>query len=124
MVMLMNDTVWKSEQAQNKNYKNKSKEQVIQELMWSESWNSMSFRLTLIGSDAAVRAFNQLMETARAQGGEATTSPEQLIELLANLLLEIRRSAGNDQTDLENLDMLRPFITDLKNLPHDDRTNR
>lgn len=113
MVMFMNDTVWASEQARNRSYKNKTKEQVVQNLMLSEDWISTSFRLTLIGSDATVRAFNQLMDAARAQGEQPAANPEQLVELLANLLLEIRRSAGNDQTDIRNWDMLRPFITDV-----------
>lgn len=113
MVMFMNDIVWKNEQTRNKNYKNKTKEQVVQDLMWSENWIATSFRFTLIGSDAAVLAFNQLMDTARSQGGAPAMNPAQLVELFANLLLEIRRSAGNEQTGLENWDMLKPFITDL-----------
>lgn len=113
MIMFMNDTAWASEQARNKAYKNKTKEAVIQGLMWSEDWILNSFRLTLIGSDASVRAFNRLMDTARSQEGQSVTDPKQLVELVANLLLEIRRSAGNERTGLENWDMLRPFITDL-----------
>lgn len=113
MVMFMNDIVWKNEQTRNKSYKSKTKEQVVQGLMWSENWIATSFRFTLIGSDAAVLAFNQLMDTARSQGGAPAMNPAQLVELFANLLLEIRRSAGNEQTDLENWDMLRPFVTNL-----------
>lgn len=113
MVMFMNDLVWKNEQTRNKNYKGKTKEQVVQDLMWSENWISTSFRFTLIGSDAAVQAFNRLMDTARSQGGQSATDPEQLVELVASLLLEIRRSAGNERTGIENWDMLKPFITDL-----------
>ena len=113
IVMFMNDIVWKNEQTRNKSYKNKTKEQVAEDLMLSENWTSTSFRFTLIGSDAAVRAFNQLRDTARSQEGQPAMDPAQVVELFANLLLEIRRSAGNEQTGLENWDMLKPFITDL-----------
>lgn len=113
MIMFMNDTAWASAQARNRAYKNKTKEAVVQDLMWSEDWILNSFRLTLIGSDASVQAFNRLLDTARSQEGQSTANPKQRVELVANLLLEIRRSAGNEQTGLENWDMLKPFITDL-----------
>lgn len=62
-----------------------------------------------------VKAYNALF--ALAYSAEAQQSnPErdmEMVERLADFLLAIRRSTGNEETGLSNWDMLRWLIKDL-----------
>ena len=72
-----------------------------------------------MGSDAVVKAYNDLMQFFFAHG-QATEPSEtdigQMLSLLGTMLLEIRRSMGNEATKLDNWGMLEWFITDARRL--------
>jgi flagellar motor component MotA len=80
----------------------------------SYEYRKTSFELNLFGSDEVVRAFNALMqhtyETQKAGKGE----PKKLMLLWGAFLLELRKSLGNKMTSLDELDMLRGWITDIE----------
>ena len=74
--------------------------------MLSLEYRKTSFRLALIGSDPVVKSFNNLMQDAfsRSEGSSASPSDaKKMVSLLGDLLLEIRRSMGNETTKIDNL---------------------
>lgn len=85
------------------------------EKILSLSYQEYAFKFSLIGSDNVVREFNNLMQTAFNNN---ETSPEKkgekLIMHIAKLLLEIRKSLGNESTKLHALEMLEWKITDMR----------
>lgn len=99
-----------------KEYRNKTKEQVASDIMLSLKYRQASFRLALFGSDNVVRAFNSLMQHFFKQGVGQTPEDgnKTTIRLLGSFLLEIRRSVGNETTDLKNYEMLEWLIKDIE----------
>ena len=112
-ILLMSDKAW----ASNPRNKNKDKFKEATSLLLSLEYRKVSFRLSLIGSDAVVLSFNNLMQLAY-QSSEATqrtpSHTNDMITSLGNLLLEIRRSMGNEKTKIDNIGMLEWFISDAK----------
>lgn len=87
--------------------------QEIEKQITSVPYRRTALEVVLIGSDEAVDAYNNLMQ--RFYKGQ-TGSPQESLEtmqLLALLLLAIRKSLGNVATQLDEWDMLRHMITDL-----------
>jgi len=79
------------------------------------SYQDYAFKLSLIGSDDVVRAFNNLMQVAFSSLEEDDTKKgERLIMHIAILLLEIRKSLGNEATKLHALEMLEWKIKDMR----------
>lgn len=81
----------------------------------SYDYRHAAFELTLVGSDRVVRAFNDMMQYLYrfdTDAGEQADAME-LMRFWGSLLLEIRKSVGNPNTDLSWTDMLRPHITDI-----------
>ena len=72
-----------------------------------------AFRLTLIGSDGVIRAYNDLFQ--HLYHGEEDDGL-RYASLLGTLLLEIRRSMGNDETEIDNWDMLEWLIIEARKL--------
>ena len=99
-------------------YKGKSSIEVGSEKVGSLDYKQTAFRLSLIGSDEVFRAFNNLMQffyagkLGQEERSEETT--RELFELLGTLLLEIRKSVGNEKTDLHHFEMLEFLITDIR----------
>jgi hypothetical protein len=87
--------------------------------MLSLEYKETGFRLSLIGSDSVVKAYNNIMQLffqrADKLGQPAESDVIELMSLLGTLLLEIRRSSGNETTKLDNWDMLEWFLTDARN---------
>lgn len=84
----------------------------------SLEYKKASFRLSLIGSDEVLRTFNNLMQFFYTMGNipdnDRETSTLKLLSLFGKLLLEIRKSVGNETTNLTNFEMLEFLITDLR----------
>lgn len=79
------------------------------------TYQEYAFKLSLIGSDDVVRAFNNLMQvTYNPEGDDETKRGERLIMHIAALLLEIRKSLGNEATKLHALEMLEWKISDIR----------
>lgn len=93
---------------------------VMQEML-SFEYKKTSFEMALFGSDEVVNAYNVFMGTLyeSAQQDEsaqqATQNPMELMQGFGELLLEIRKSLGNEETELNRFDMLRWMIKDIDN---------
>ena len=85
----------------------------------SLEYRQKGFKLSLVGSDPVVKAYNDLMQFfyshSGAEGGSKLDHRE-MMALLGEFLLEIRRSMGNEATTLDNWGMLEWFMTDARRL--------
>jgi hypothetical protein len=102
---------------QEKKYGGRSKGDVALEKISSLEYRRTGFKLALMGSDRVVRAYNELMQYIYNQTTSQSSSHTKiLMNRLGDLLLEIRRSVGNQNTSLRNLEMLEWLINDIRNL--------
>ena len=99
-----------------KDYRGKTNGEVAVAKALSLEYKQTAFRFLLMGSDEVVRAYNNLMQFFYAQKLDAQPdeSTKKILTLLGTLLLEIRRSVGNQGTKLEPLETLEFLITDIK----------
>lgn len=105
--------------------KNKSqeyKEATAAQHLLTTDYRRVGFELALLGSDAVIKAYNDLMQhffqatnSTEPKVGEMDAITKMII-LMGNLLLEIRKSMGNEKTKLTNVDMLEWFISDARKL--------
>ncbi len=112
IIMFMSEAAWKSDP------KNKSRDRFdvgIRKAL-SLDYKRRSFELILIGSDEVVTAYNNMMQFLfqNADNPTDTEKANQLLGFVADLLLEIRRSMGNDQTELDKWATMEWFITDIQ----------
>ena len=115
IVLLMSDAAWASDP---KN-KNKDKSKFATTKMLSLEYKKTSFRLSLIGSDSVVSAYNDLCQYFYNRADMSSSSPSDIretISLLGSFLLEIRKSMGNESTKIDNWGMVEWFLTDVKGL--------
>ncbi|KYK76300.1 hypothetical protein [Aggregatibacter actinomycetemcomitans] len=120
IIMLMTDAAWKSDP------KNKGKDKFIigTTKLLSLEYRKVSFRLSLIGSDEVVKAFNNLYQyfynttdnSESTEQSNLTDKAKEMMSLIGLLLLEIRKSMGNETTELNQWDMLEWFITDARKM--------
>jgi hypothetical protein len=77
-------------------------------------YRKTSFEYVLMGSDGAIRAYNNLMAAMYTGNKDPETRDEkEILRLLCSLLLEIRKSLGEKKSKLKNKDMLRWMINDI-----------
>jgi hypothetical protein len=97
---------------------NKDKNALATQKMLSLEYRQRGFRLSLVGSDAVVTAYNDLMQYFFHRGEEpqapTETDVRDMMSLLGKFLLEIRRSMGNEATKLDKFSMLEWFLTDAR----------
>jgi hypothetical protein len=113
ILLLMTDAAW---QADPKN-KGKDKNALATQKLLSLEYRQRGFRLSLVGSDAVVLAYNDLMQYffQRKEGQQVTEADiRHMMNLLGRFLLEIRRSTGNETTKIDNWGMLEWFLTDAR----------
>lgn len=113
IILLMTDAAWQHD----KQNKGKDKSDIAVGKMLSLEYRKYAFKLSLVGSDAVVLAYNDLFQHFYAQGDNPDTSEENLktmMALLGNFLLQIRRSMGNEATTLNQWQMLEWFMTDAR----------
>ena len=120
IIILMPDEAW------NLDPKNKGKDKNNEATakLLSLEYRKLSFRLSLIGSDNVVKAFNNLYQYfyKNAENSQSTiqSNPtdkaKEMMSLIGLLLLEIRKSMGNEETKLNEWDMLEWFITDARKM--------
>ncbi len=80
----------------------------------SYDYRKTAFELTLFSSDEVVQSYNAIMQCAfRQQEQNASQDPLEIIRLWGKLLLSIRKSLGNKNTKLDELDMLKSMFTDI-----------
>ena len=113
IIFLMPDAAWEHDIK----HKGKNKKDFAMTKMMSLEYRNTSFKLSLVGSDAVVMAYNNLFQFFFEQGSAPEHTSERLrimLSLLGTLLLEIRRSMGNESSKLTNWQMLEWFITDVR----------
>ena len=79
----------------------------------SFEYRKTAFRLTLLGSDNVVNAWNEFAQYLYLQEREQSKDPMKLFRLFSAFLLEIRKSVGNEDTSLHSKDMLSWMIKDI-----------
>lgn len=112
-MLLMTDAAWQYD----KQNKGKNKNDIAVSKMLSFEYRKQGFKLSLIGSDQVVIAYNDLMQYFYTQGDSLGNSEESLkiiMSLLGKFLLQIRRSMGNDMTQLNHWQMLEWFMVDAR----------
>lgn len=117
ILLLMSDAAWQHDR-QNRG---KAKNDIAVKQMLSLEYRKYSFKLSLVGSDEVVFAFNELMQHFYSQGDSPDTSEQNMklmLSLLGNFLLQIRRSMGNESTKLDHWQMLEWFMTDVRKWRH------
>lgn len=116
ILLLMSETAWKSD----KNNKNKDKNELAASQMLTLEYRKVSFKLSLLGSDAVLTAYNNLMQYFYNRSNDAQKPTienlGEIMALLGSFLLEIRRSMGNESTKIDNWGMLEWFITDARKM--------
>lgn len=114
IILLTTDAAW---QADPKN-KNKKKDQIAQQILLSVAYRKKAFQMSLVGSDAVVKAYNDLLQFFYERNDQTQpTQPDELkkmMSLLGGFLLAIRKSMGNESTKLDNWDMLEWFMSDAR----------
>ena len=114
IIFFTTDAAWQSD---SKN-KNKDRNAIATQKLLSLDYRQKGFRLSLMGSDGVVQAYNNLMQYffQRSSDGVEPQEPDvrDMLALLGNLLLEIRKSMGNETTRLDNWGMLEWFMTDAR----------
>jgi hypothetical protein len=113
IILLMTDAAWQSDP---KN-KGKDKHEIATRTLLSLDYREQGFRLSLVGSDSVVRSYNNLLQYfyQRAEA-PSVSDPDvrEMMALLGQFLLEIRKSMGNEATAMTNFEMLEWFMTDAR----------
>ncbi len=107
-----------------KDFRGKSHAEVAGEKMQSLAYKQTVFKLSLMGSDDVVRALNNLMQFFYAgKLNQQQNDPDkfqkeqntkEFMSLLGKMLLEIRKSVGNESSKLHHFEMLEFLITDVR----------
>jgi hypothetical protein len=113
--LFMSEAAWQKD----KKNRGKDKNQIANALLLSHNYKKTSFQLALVGSDSVVMAFNELFQYfySREEIIDTKITEEDtiiMLKLLGDLLLQIRRSMGNESTEIDNWGMLEWFITDAR----------
>ncbi|WP_150047792.1 hypothetical protein [Methylomonas rhizoryzae] len=114
-LLLMTQAAWEHD----KQNRNKSKDDIAVGKLLSLDYRRAAFKLSLVANDDVVLAYNELMQFFYSQGDQPVASDETLkamLSLLGKLLLEIRKSMGNEATKLNHWQMLEWFMTDVRKI--------
>lgn len=110
----MTDTPWNSD----KKYKSIDKTDFGTNKMLSLEYRKLSFKLGLMAPDDVVRSYNNLMQyfyNSEVNSKKSThKSAKETLELIGILLIEIRKSMGNDTTKLTSWDMCEWWMSDTR----------
>lgn len=112
IIAMLTDEIFKKD----KSFKGKARQEIVDEKILSLEYRKAAYKLTLVGSDRVVKAYNDLMQ-AFYNKPENETSEEtamRLFHFLGKFLLEIRRGMGNEKTSLKEFEMLESMITDIR----------
>lgn len=81
----------------------------------SLDYKKKGFQLALLGPDEVVRAWSDFLQYIYTRKHDQY-EPKELLRLIGRMLLEIRRSLGNKNTKLTELDMFRWLIKDIQTI--------
>ncbi len=114
VLLLMSKAAWTADP---KN-KGKDKDTIATQKMLSHEYRQVASKMSLVGSDDAVRSYNNLMQYFFERGDQGESASPQdakdMVALIGKFLLEIRKSMGNESTGLDHWDMLEWFISDVR----------
>ncbi len=113
IVLFISDEAWK----QNKKNRNTDKVAYAKQILFSLDYRIAAFMMSLIGSDEVVTAYNDLFQYFYQNDQSVESSPassKEMLKLLGNFLLEVRRSMGNEATKLKWLDMLEWWLKEAR----------
>ena len=118
ILALMSDKAWTHTQSSRKQFRGKSKTDVTTSSILSLDYRNNAFKLMLIGTDEVVEAYNGVMQFFYRRGDAPMTEADTVtaLELFGRMILEIRRSVGNEATRLKEWDMLEWFMSDAREL--------
>ena len=94
------------------------------EIMLSVEYRQTAFKLMLFANDDVARTYKRMMQSAYDLDKDQSSSnadglteyQSQLLTSVCKFLLEIRKSVGNENTQLEAVEMLGWMITDYEKL--------
>ena len=116
IIILLPDAVWEAD----KKNKNKDKTDVAVGKMLTLDYRKQGFKLSLMGSDDVVKSYNNLMQYFyNAEDNKPSNNEHflhEMLSLLGTLLLEIRKSMGNEATSLDNWDMCEWWMKDARKI--------
>lgn len=84
--------------------------------MMRDGYHERLFKMSIFGSDGAVRAYNEMMQTLYRAENSSQVDAHVAIEQLGFLMLEIRRDLGSKRTELMSTEMLESLITDMSEM--------
>lgn len=117
-ILFTTDTIFQNDPA----YAGKTKEQASLGKMLTVEYRKIGFKLSLIANDSVVRAYNNLMQffykntLGDGTNEDLLNKTSQWIKLLSDLLLEIRKSMGNEHTSLDNWEMIEWFMSEAEEM--------
>jgi len=92
-------------------YKGKSNSDIAIQIIKTTEYNKKMFEMGLIAPDSVIRAFNKFYQYFYSTDGDFDT--ETVMNLWGNILLEIRKSMGNNKTELHPFEMLEWKLKDI-----------
>ena len=98
-------------------FRNKNKNDVAITKMLSIEYRKIGFKLSLVATDSVLRAYNELMQFFYHTEQDPRTvevKTSHWIELMATLLFEIRKSMGNEASEINKWEMIEWFMKDAK----------
>ena len=104
---------------QDSKFRNQNKNDIAIKKMLSFEYRKIGFKLSLVATDPVIRAYNQLMQYFYNLEGSQRSLEEQIsdwIALMATLLLEIRKSMGNEASNLNKWEMIEWFMKDTEKI--------
>lgn len=104
--------------ATDKKFKGQKKDETAISRMLSVEYRHLAFKLSLVGNDEVVRAYNKLMQFFYRMESDPMPLEAKTVRwlaLMSNLLLEIRKSMGNPTSRLDRWEMIEWF---MKKTPH------
>jgi hypothetical protein len=92
---------------------NKGSGDIAAEIITTPEYKQSEFKLFMIGSDSVVKAYNSLKKYYYSEKLDGTIeTTKEALTLVAKLVLEIRKSVGNENTKLSHLDAIWWFVKD------------
>lgn len=105
--------------ALDRKFKGKDKNEIAISKMLSVEYRSIGFKLSLVANDEVVRCYNKLMQFfyhTEEDERPLMIKTSNWIALMAELLLEIRKSMGNEHSKLDSWEMIEWFMSDAGKL--------
>lgn len=115
IILLMTDAAW----GMDKKHKNVDKTMHATSKMVSLEYREASFKLALVAPDRLVKSYNNLVQSFYNSGEDKrddVVKIKAMLELLGKFLIEIRKSMGNETTNLNHWDMCEFWMTDARKL--------